>query len=246
MIPAAGTLPEPCYDAWMTGRLIGTELRTWRPQPFGRRRARDVREPIVEPLWSGDRVLLVMNSPDAEPEFYDAEGEPLEGPALVPIAAELREAMRTWSFVVDGYLTRQATMPEQGIDSGIATPSAGQMVGQMMFGRRLAEAIPANTSTQEAATDPSRPVCFVAIDLLAIDDDTLLDVPLLERKRILDGAFEERALVRRTPFVRPPVDRWMVAWRGLGFREVAFKAANSRYTPGRSNEGWAAVPIPRR
>ena len=72
------------------------------------------------------------------------------------------------------------------------------------------------------------------------------DVPLLERKRILDSAFEERTLVRRTPFVRPPVRRWMVAWRGLGFREVAFKAANSRYTPGRSNEGWAAVPIPRR
>jgi len=230
----------------MTGRLIGTELRTWRPQPFGRRPGRDVREPIVEPLWSGDRVLLVMDSPDAEPEFYDADGEALEGPALVPIAAELRKSMRTWSFVVDGYLTRQATMPEQGIDSGIATPSAAQMVGQMMFGRRLAEAVSAKTSAQEAATDPSLPVCFVAIDLLAIDDDTLLDVPLLERKRILDGAFEERTLVRRTPFVRPPVNRWMVAWRGLGFREVAFKAANSRYTPGRPNDGWAAVPIPRR
>jgi hypothetical protein len=230
----------------MTGRLIGTELRTWRPQSFGRRPARDVREPIVEPLWSGDRVLLVMNSPDAEPEFYDADGEALEGPALLPIVAELREAVRTWSFVVDGYLTRQATMPEQGIDSGIATPSAGQMVGQMFFGRRLAEAVPTKTYAQQAATDSSRPVCFVAIDLLAIDDDTLLDVPLLERKRILDGAFEERTLVRRTPFVRPPVDRWMVAWRGLGFREVAFKAANSRYTPGRPNDDWVAVPIPRR
>jgi hypothetical protein len=229
----------------MTGRLIGTEIRTWRPQTFGRRRARDVREPIVEPLWSGERVLLVMNSPDAEPEFYDVEGELLEGPPIEAIAADLRPAMRTWSFVVDGYLTRQATMPEQGVDPGLATPSAGEMVGQMMFGRHLAEAVAAKASQQAAATDASLPVCFVAVDLLAIYDDTLLDVPLMERKRILDGAFEERKLVRRTPFVRPPVNRWMVAWRALGFREVAFKAANSRYTPGHPNDDWAAVAIPR-
>ncbi len=229
----------------MTGRLIATELRTWRPQSFGRRPARDVPDPIIEPLWSGERILLTMASPDAEPEFADAQGEALEGPALDEIAADLREATRTWSFVIDGYLTRQATMPEKGAGQGIATPSASQLVGQMMFGRRLAEAVSAKTASQEAATDPSLPVCFVAIDLLAIDDDTLLDVPLLERKRILDGAFEERALVRRTPFVRPPINRWMVAWRGMGFRELAYKAANSRYTPGKPNDDWAAVAIPR-
>jgi ATP-dependent DNA ligase len=118
------------------------------------------------------------------------------------------------------------------------------MVGQMMFGRRMAEAV-SRSADKTAANDTGRPICFVAVDLLAIDDDTLLDVPLLERKRILDSAFEERALVRRTPFVRPPVDQWMVAWRGMGFREVAYKAANSRYTPGDPNDDWAAVAIPR-
>jgi len=229
----------------MTGRVIESETRTWRPQAFGRRPAREVPDPLIEPLWSGERILLAMSSPDAEPEFHDVDGETLEGTALAAIAAELRPAMRTWSFVVDGYLTRQATMPEQGTDQGIATPSAGQLVGQMMFGRRLAEAVSAKVASQEAATDANLPVCFVAIDLLAIDDDTLLDVPLLERKRILDGAFEERALVRRTPFIRPHVKGWMVAWRGMGFRELAYKAANSRYTPGRPNDDWAAVAIPR-
>jgi hypothetical protein len=203
-----------------------------------------VRDPIIEPLWAGERILLAMDSPDAEPEFHDEDGEALEGPALEAIAVELRDAIRTWSLVVDGYLTRQATMPEQGTDQGIATPSAGEMVGQMMFGRRMAEAV-SRSADKTAANDTGRPICFVAVDLLAIDDDTLLDVPLLERKRILDSAFEERALVRRTPFVRPPVDQWMVAWRGMGFREVAYKAANSRYTPGDPNDDWAAVAIPR-
>jgi hypothetical protein len=224
--------------------MVATERRTWRPQAFGRRRPRDVRDPIIEPLWAGERILLAMDSPDAEPDFHDQDGEPLEGPALEAIAVELRDAIRTWSLVVDGYLTRQATMPEQGTDQGISTPSAGELVGQMMFGRRMAEAV-SRSADKTAANDPGRPICFVAVDLLAIDDDTLLDVPLLERKRILDSAFEERALVRRTPFVRPPVDQWMVAWRGMGFREVAYKAANSRYRPGDPNDDWAAVAIPR-
>ena len=224
--------------------MIATERRTWRPQAFGGRRPRDVRDPIIEPLWAGERILLAMDSPDAEPKFHDEDGEALEGPALEAIAVELRDAIRTWSLVVDGYLTRQATMPEQGMDQGIATPSAGELVGQMMFGRRMAEAV-SRGAGRTAANDPGRPICFVAVDLLAIDDDTLLDVPLLERKRILDSAFEERALLRRTPFVRPPADRWMVAWRGMGFREVAYKAANSRYRPGDPNDDWAAVAIPR-
>ena len=38
-----------------------------------------------------------------------------------------------------------------------------------------------------------------------IDGSRLLDLPLLERKRLLDGALEPSELVRITPFVRPPI-----------------------------------------
>jgi hypothetical protein len=229
----------------MTSRLMETEVRAWRPQAFGRKRARDVRDPIIEPLWSGERILIGVDGPGAEPEFLDIDGEALEGPALVPIAAELREAIRTSALVLDGYLTRQATMPDQPTDLRLTAPSAGEFMSQMLFGRRSARAVAMATSARAAQADPGLPVGFVAIDLLSIDDDILLDVPLLERKRLMDGAFEERSLVRRTAFVRPPVDRWILAWRGIGFRELAYKGANSRYVPGRPNDEWAAVMIPR-
>ena len=67
-------------------------------------------------------------------------------------------------------------------------------------------------------------------------------MPLLERKRILEGVLDEAELVRRTAFVRPPVDPWIGTWRSIGFGLLAYKAANSRYRPGQPNEEWATAP----
>ena len=123
-------------------------------------------------------------------------------------------------------------------------PSGPQVVGQMLFGRRGANAA-ARAMARPAETDHTSPLAFVAIDLVEIDGDSLLDVPLLERKRLLDSAVDETHLVRRGAYVRPPVDSWLVAWRSVGFGELAYKAANSRYLPGRPNDDWATVTIPR-
>jgi len=42
----------------------------------------------------------------------------------------------------------------------------------------------------ESRPDPDRPVAFVAVDLLAVDGSRLLDVPLLERKRLLESSIK--------------------------------------------------------
>ena len=89
-------------------------------------------------------------------------------------------------------------------------------------------------------------MAFVAVDLLLVDDEPLVDIPLLERKRILEGVLDEGELVRRTAFVRPPVDAWLGTWRSIGFGELAYKAANSRYRPGEQNPDWATARIPPR
>ena len=43
----------------------------------------------------------------------------------------------------------------------------------------------------------------------------------------------ESDLVRRGAYVRPPIDTWVGSWRALGFNGLTYKAANSRYRPGR-------------
>jgi len=91
--------------------------------------------------------------------------------------------------------------------------------------------------------DTDRPIAFVAVDLLRIDDSILVELPLLERKRILDGALAVGERIRITPYVRPPLGSYGPTWRGLGFREVAYKAANSRYYPAARNDEWVLAPI---
>jgi bifunctional non-homologous end joining protein LigD len=82
------------------------------------------------------------------------------------------------------------------------------------------------------------------VDLLRIDGSSLLDIPLLERKRLLEGALKQSSLVRITPYVREPLGSFLSSWRSLGFQSLLYKKANSRYAPNARNDAWFARPMP--
>jgi hypothetical protein len=167
---------------------------------------------------------------------------------LEPIVTDITTSLRADSVVLDGYLTRQPSVdPGVALKSAQAGPTTREVLGQFFLGSsgtRMARAI--ERLEAGPAIDPELPLSFVAVDLLAIDDQPLLDVPLLERKRILETAFDEADLLRCSAYVRPPIETFVVSWRAFGFVEVAYKAANSRYTPGRPNPGWAVSTLPTR
>jgi hypothetical protein len=217
----------------------------WRPQAFGKLRAGAIEDPIIEPLWGGDRTIVVVTGPYVTPEFINEHGEPFDDPRLEPIVESLTASLRAESVVLDGYLTRQPNVDRAlAANFGPAIPTHGAMLSQMFLGGMRSNRILG--SDDATPIDPELPLTFVAIDLLSIDDQPLLDIPLLERKRILETAFVEADLVRRGVYVRPPIGTWMVSWRAFGFGELAYKGANSRYTPGVPNPGWALAPIPNR
>ncbi len=229
------------------------DQRSWRPQGFGiRHRARDIPDPIIEPLWPGIRVLVHLGGGSIEIDDELGEPiadqlEPLEVEQLHAIEASLREQLLAESAVFDGYLTAQATRPTVGAAiTPPEGPSATDMAGQMLMGSALRPRGPRGAEIDPTpAADLAGTLAFVAVDLLALDGDPLLDVPLLERKRLLESALNESELVRRSAYVRPPIDTWLVSWRALGFSALAYKAANSRYEPGEPNDGWATAAIPR-
>lgn len=244
----------------IAGRVDRADHSTWRPAEFGTRRARDIADPIVEPVWEGQRVLVHVEA--GLLRVVDAEGmvlasRPVEASTSVATAAEPEEeleavvaaisaALRAGEAVLDGVLTLQASRSGEGALPGeVAIPTAGELAAQLVFGQRRQRDDEARRPP-EPIRRPGDRLAFVALDLLALDGEPLLDVPLLERKRLLESVLAEGPLVRRTAYVRLPVEIWLGSWRALGFRSVAYKAANSRYEPGRPNDGWAVVPIPQR
>ena len=219
-----------------------------KPMPYGTRTSfRSVRDGIWEPLWGGRRVLIDVLGTDIE--IRDEQGEPIEGHDLLRDA--MRDAALADELVLDGYLLPAPLRDTTGAESGMgldSIQSVGQMSRQLLMGARNSDRADAKEAARvrRLALSSSSPTAFVAVDLLWLDGEPLIDVPLAERKRLLDGVLLDAEVVRKTVAVRPPVEAWYSQWRALGFREVAVKGANSRYTPGKPNGEWATVLIPRR
>lgn len=214
-----------------------TDPEEWLPQQFGRR-WRAVRDPLIEPSWGGVRVIARVER--GATRFKDEEGVDCTA-EFAAVAEAVALAARADEMILDGFLTVEPTQPTTGLQpADIEAPTAGQVMTQMLVGSRR----PGPSAAPERHLDPDRPIAFVAVDLLRIDGSNLLHVPLLERKRLLDGAIDVAELVRVTPFVRLPIGSFLSTWRGLGFAELAYKAANSRYIPNGRNEDWSVARMP--
>jgi ATP-dependent DNA ligase len=212
---------------------------------YGRRKSGDVEQPLVEPLWEGIRVLVHLGE-GRTVRIVDGAGTDLTV-RYADVAMAVPPAVDADTAVLDGYLTSQATRSGEGVTIVVAeVPTAGQMVGQMVLGKSGERALTGPPRDVQPPHDRGDLVAFVAVDLLELDGMDVLDVPLLERKRLLESVMTESDLVRRGLYVRPPISPWLVSWRSLGFKRIALKAQNGRYVPGSDAADWALADIPRR
>jgi hypothetical protein len=228
--------------------------RPLRPQGFGRKRAASIDDAIVEPAWPGVRIIAAVS--DGRVTLYE-DGELIEGLGESRLLDDLHEALEravTASIdggIFDGYLTKQ--LPSEGV--GMQTISdevptmAGQMTRLFIGGRGTRPNVrrgrtEADVADRELSADDV--INIVLTDLLWLDGEWLLEVPLLERRRVLESVVEPSDLVRSGPFVRYPIDSWVASWRAQGFRGLTVKAANSRYRPGETSEEWAVSDLPAR
>jgi bifunctional non-homologous end joining protein LigD len=82
---------------------------------------------------------------------------------------------------------------------------------------------------------------FAAFDLLEVDGESLLGVPLLERRRHLEGVLAPSLNVRLTPYVSRGLRSWRDTLSTQGFRRVVLKNWNSTYAAGQENRDWLVV-----
>jgi len=191
-------------------------------------------DPIIEPLWAGVHVLV--HARDRAVRLIDDEGYDV-GNEFAAILHALRDDIAAIDAIVDGWLTNQATRS----GAGLALVPVEAPRGMGVF------RAPRPGPPRIVPHDRPGSVAFVAVDLLVLDGQVLLDLPLLERKRLLDSVVVVSELVRTSPYVRPPLARWLPSWTAVGFTGAVLKAANSRYVPGALAEDWyVAQPLRRR
>lgn len=139
-------------------------------------------------------------------------GGPLEGPA--GLYAAITAEARCTTAVIDGVLVE-----EWRDERDLEVDDAGNAVARPPVARQI----------------------FSAFDLLEVDGASLLEVPLLERKRHLEGLLVPSLNVRLTPFVSRSLRSWRDTLAGLGFGRVVMKDQNSRYTPGQTSATWLVI-----
>lgn len=145
------------------------------------------------------------------PRFVGYEG-PVDGPR------ELYEAIvadvRSQTAILDG------VMVEGFIDEAeLEMDANGNALTRNAGGRRI----------------------YAAFDLLEVDGESLLDVPLLERRRHLEAVLTPSLNVRLTPYVSRGLRSWRDTLSTQGFRRVVLKNWNSTYSPGKENKDWLVV-----
>jgi len=231
--PASQTLPDSGPRSL---------LATLRPQVFGKSSPNKVLDPIIEPLWIGVRSLAGVDPDGAA--IVDEDGVVVEG--FDDITDSMVEVLQAGGLVLDGFLTRQATQPAGLVGAwSDETPTMGSFIG--LRKNRAVDTLKLREGAL-AARDFSveDDISYVATDLLWIDDTSLIDIPLLERRRILESVLGESDLVRIGAFIRPPIMSWVGSWKAQGFDGLTYKAANSRYHPGEMTKDWAISGMPRR
>lgn len=219
-----------------------------RPQQYGRERADRIDQPVVEPYWLGLRVIVAATS---ETAVILDDGVPVPGQERIVSRLTRMLAHTADGLILDGYLTKQVSADDlPAVISGDAIPSATQLATKALVGIRRdrskekIQRLQAEEAARTFADDDL--VNLVATDLLWLDGEWLLDVPLLERKRLLEAVIPGDDLVRAGPYVQPPYGTWIGSWRSQGFIGLTFKEANSRYRPGEVAADWATSDLPRR
>lgn len=222
----------------MAATVVPEDPLDWRPQePLVTRTPVRIADPIVEPLWSGERVLVHLDRPDGTPRvrIIDRSGIDL-APVDADVAAAIATATLAEDAVLDGVLTSQAT--RGGVGAAIV-PEARRSVTSSLLGPAAGDP---GISVRSRGSAPSEsPEAFVAFDLLRVDGQSLLDLPLLERHRLLESVIPEGPLVRVSIVCRPPIDPWIATWQASGLRGGMLKSANGRYLPGDRTPEWREV-----
>lgn len=165
---------------------------------------------VFEPKWDGFRCLVFRDGDDIM--LQSRSGKPLARyfPEMIDT---LRDALPA-RCVVDGELV---VVRE----------------GRLSFDSLTERVHPAASRVNMLAAE--HPSSYVAFDLLALDDNALLDLPFAERRAALEQVFEPGENAHLTPTTDDVAvaRQWFDIFEGAGLDGLIGKASDVQYLPGK-------------
>lgn len=161
-----------------------------------------------EPKWDGFRTLV----------FRDGEQIELASRTTKPLTRYFPEVVESL----------RAALPDRCVVDGETVLPRG---GVLDFEALLQRVHPAESRVRLLAEQT--PAQFVAFDLLAVDDDSLLERPFADRSALLRERLAAHPAVHATPFTDDlnEATRWFDAFEGAGLDGIVAKALDLRYVP---------------
>ncbi|HVT75657.1 MAG TPA: ATP-dependent DNA ligase [Mycobacteriales bacterium] len=163
---------------------------------------------LYEPKWDGFRSII----------FRDGDA--------VEIGSRNEKPMtRYFPELVDAV---KAALPDKCVvDGEIVVPQAGRLEFEVLQQRIH----PAESRVRKLAAET--PAHFIAFDLLAVGDESLMSAPFSERRKRLEQAVTQTADVHLTPATSDIAEakRWFTDFEGAGLDGVVAKGLALTYQP---------------
>ncbi len=167
---------------------------------------------VFEPKWDGFRCIVYR-----------------QGDRMELVSRQLRPLGRYFPELLGPLAT---ALPERCVvDGEIVVPD--RRGRGLDFDALLQRIHPARSRIERLAAET--PARFVGFDLLALGDETLLDVPFVERRTRLARVLRPSRVVHLTPAStdRATAEQWFERFEGAGLDGIVAKAADGTYQPGK-------------
>jgi ATP-dependent DNA ligase len=188
-------------------------------------------QPPVEPMLA----KLARSIPDGDGWLYEPKWDGFrcivfrDGDRLELISRKLRPLGRYFPELTAPLM---AALPKRCVLDGEIVVADGDGNG-LDFDALLQRIHPAESRINRLAAET--PSSYVAFDVLAVDDTSYLDVPMSERRRVLETVLEPNEIVRITPAStrRSVADDWFHRFEGAGLDGIVAKPLDGTYQPGK-------------
>ncbi len=158
---------------------------------------------------------------------------------------DLAEARPTWinatTAIVDGEVV---ALNDEGLPDFSLLQDRTGMRG---FTSKRGERTPRTHAETDGASEdrPRARLAYFLFDLIYLDGQSLVGVPLEERKKLLKISLRDHAVVHYAAHIERDGEDFYAAARKQGLEGIVAKLRRSRYEPGRRSRSWLKIKIRR-